>query len=699
MAAAAGAAATAAAAAAAAPRSPGAPTAAARARRLPPLLVLLAAAAAGPGAGGAARLYRAGEDAVWVLDSGSVRGATANSSAAWLVQFYSSWCGHCIGYAPTWRALARDVRDWAAAIRVAALDCAEEENHEVCRAYDIHFYPSFRYFKAFTKDFTTGENFKGPDRELQTVRRTMIDFLQNHTDTDRPPACPPLGPIPPSDVLSLLDNRDGRYVAILFENNSSYVGREVILDLLPYENIVVKRVLDADEAFLEKLGVSSLPSCYLIYPNGTRGLMNIGKPLRSFFSSYLKSLPDVRKKLISLPEKPNKEENPEVVIWREFDRSKLYTADLESGLHYLLRVELATHRSLAGAELQTLKDFVTVLAKLFPGRTPVRKLLETLQEWLANLPLDRIPYNAILDLVNNKMRISGIFLINRIKWVGCQGSRPEFRGYTCSLWKLFHTLTVQAGTHPEALDGTGFEDDPQAVLQTIRRYIHTFFGCKECSEHFEEMAKESMDSVKTSDQAILWLWKKHNLVNNRLAGHLSEDPKFPKVPWPSPDLCPACHEEIKGLHSWNEGQVLLFLKQHYGSDNLVDTYAADQEDAHEGGAPPEGGEQEQGLVSPEKPQGEQRAKSLRPPSVLPPRPDLSQGLQLGLDGGHQSVSRAEGHREVEVAVPFLGMGFSSLDMSLCVVLYVASSLFLMLMYFFFRVRSKRWKVRYHRLSV
>lgn len=34
----------------------------------------------------------------------------------------------------------------------------------------------------------------GPDRELQTVRRTMIDFLQNHTDGDRPPACPPLDP-------------------------------------------------------------------------------------------------------------------------------------------------------------------------------------------------------------------------------------------------------------------------------------------------------------------------------------------------------------------------------------------------------------------------------------------------------------------------------------------------------------------------
>lgn len=44
-------------------------------------------------------------------------------------------------------------------------------------------------------------------------------------------------------------------------------------------------------------------------------------------------------------------------------------------------------------------------AQLFPGRPPVRKLLETLQEWLASLPLDRIPYDAVLDLVNNKMRV------------------------------------------------------------------------------------------------------------------------------------------------------------------------------------------------------------------------------------------------------------------------------------------------------
>lgn len=32
----------------------------------------------------------------------------------------------------------------------------------------------------------------------------------------------------PSDILSLIDDRDGRYVAVLFESNGSYVGREVL---------------------------------------------------------------------------------------------------------------------------------------------------------------------------------------------------------------------------------------------------------------------------------------------------------------------------------------------------------------------------------------------------------------------------------------------------------------------------------------
>ena len=70
-------------------------------------------------------------------------------------------------------------------------------------------------------------------------------------------------------------------------------------------------------------------------------------------------------------------------------------------------------------------------------------------------------------------QISGIFLTKKVQWVGCQGSRPELRGYTCSLWKLFHTLTVQAALRPKALINAG----KQQLCETLEggdKYVQQF---------------------------------------------------------------------------------------------------------------------------------------------------------------------------------------------------------------------------------
>ncbi|XP_034969066.2 sulfhydryl oxidase 2 isoform X1 [Zootoca vivipara] len=622
-----------------------------------------------------ARLYQAGADPVWVLEAATIRKVLRGSPSAWLVQFYSSACGHCVAFAPTWKALAGDVREWEPAIRIGVLDCGDEVNYETCKDYGVQYYPTFRYFRAFAKDFTTGENYHaGSDRELQTVRQTMIDFLQNHSRETKPPACPPLEPIMPEEMLSLLNKGFQHFTAVIFESADSYVGREVILDLSQYENIVVKRVLDSNTAFLKKLSITSVPSSYLIYPNGSHGLINILKPLRSFFSSYLKSLPGIGRKPPPTAIRQNQEENQDIKEWKDFDKSKLYMADLESGLHYLLRIELATHKTLEGDKLNTFKDVVLLFAKLFPGQQPVMKLLETLKVWLHSLPLDRIPYDAILDLLNNKMRISGLFLPSRIQWVGCQGSRAELRGYPCSFWKLFHVLTVQAAVQPQVLFNTDFEYNPQVVLQVLRKYLRDFFGCQACSQHFEKMAEESLKDVNTLDEAVLWLWEKHNVVNARLAGGSNEDPKFPKLQWPTPDICPLCHEKRNGLHAWNEAQVLQFLKHHYSSGNILYTYTE------------EGSKEEADKNSHKK-------HTRRNEEWIPDREQQLDPKSHVLDillAKDQNKPLAK--EEMKSAVYFLGIGFSNIDMSLCIVLYVASSFFLMIMYFFFRMRSKRRKL-------
>lgn len=59
------------------------------------------------------------------------------------------------------------------------------------------------------------------------------------------------------------------------------------------------------------------------------------------------------------------------------------------------------------------------------------------------------------DSLPDHLQISGMFLSDQLQWVGCQGSRVGLRGYPCSLWTLFHVLTVQAASRPDALANTG----------------------------------------------------------------------------------------------------------------------------------------------------------------------------------------------------------------------------------------------------
>lgn len=658
----------------------------------------------------AARLYTE-DDPLEILTSSSLKPAVTNSSSAWLVQFYSSWCGHCIQYSSTWRALAQDVKDWHQAVSVGVLDCAQEENFDVCKDYSIKFYPTFKYFRAHSSESDRGTTYRGADREIQSVRQLMVNILQNHTKLDWPDHCPPLDPYSSVQLLPLLGQRSDHYTAIIVEEPDSYVGREVILDLLQYSGVQVRRAVSSDLPLLDALKITTFPSIYLLHPNGTHTHLHVQKRLRFFFSSLLRTLPGVQRRLksssssssdgqtVALPDKHSTEP------WRDFDRSKVYSADLESALHYLLRVELATHNTLEGEELKIFKDFVTLVAKLYPGGGSVVKLMETLSDWLLSLPLQRIPYQAVLDLVDNKMRISGVFLGAELRWVGCQGSRAGLRGYPCSLWTLFHVLTVQHDAMPTALDNTALEGEAAAVLQVMRRYIRTFFGCEQCGRHFEQAAAASLETVQSREQQILWLWNQHNMVNYRLAGSFSDDPLFPKAPWPSPSLCSSCHEEKNGIHVWNHDNVLLFLRQHYGASNLSPKYSltpprlpappADPEPAQTS-RPQE--EEKQGGEGGGGGGGERKEPERRAEEQPEPRPG-HQALreeELGLRGAGGGATGGAG---AGGGVWILGLGFNSVDMSLCVVLYVCSCLFLMLLFFFFKVRSRRWKLRHSRLYV
>ncbi|XP_030429767.1 sulfhydryl oxidase 1 [Gopherus evgoodei] len=746
------------------------------------LLLLLAAALAGAPPGG---LYSPGDPLV-LLQVDTLESSVLNSSSAWLVEFYASWCGHCVHFAPTWRALAADIQEWSPAVNLGVLDCADIANQKMCGKFGITGFPTLKFFKAFSKNPEDGMKIFHPGDSIEKLRQSIITNLEMHKET-WPPACPPLEPASVEEIREFFQTNNVTYLALIFETNDSFLGREVTLDMLQYENIAVRRVLSSEEELVKKYGVTAFPSSFLLIKNGTFSRIPVQMEARSFYTHFLRRLPGVTRGPYAPIRAPDMRIKTTPTPRRPADRSKVYMADLESALHYALRVEVARFSVLTGERVRALKDFVAVLAKYFPGRPFVRNFLRSVDRGLRNMRESWIPYSALeLVLTNRKEGQAPAVLSNSVTWVGCQGSEPHFRGYPCSLWTLFHLLTVQATRHRRL--GTG----PLEVLGAMRGYVQSFFGCRECAQHFEGMAAESMDKVRSVDEAALWLWSRHNRVNARLAGTETEDPQFPKLQWPPPELCPPCHSVVNRRHVWDKAAVLRFLKAHFSPANIFLDYTEPERalvvrrsweakegagewamgDGKERGEEDDDEEEERGENGigeegekrrPGKPEGAGMGMEVgglerrgflgpRKPSIVRMNPKMqkleedivdldsfselhykskalkaavaNKGRRLSkrdtipmllLDGSHEAFDyaaawerlrqRGLGSKQLIGALEedkgdalrrnhwfrMLGVGFSRLDVSLCIILYFLSSMCLLGMYTFFRMRTRHRK--------
>ncbi|KAM9111048.1 LOW QUALITY PROTEIN: sulfhydryl oxidase 1 [Megaptera novaeangliae] len=528
------------------------------------LLLLLSLVLVLPGAGAAPRstLYSP-SDPLTLLQAGTLRGAVLDSRSAWAVEFFASWCGHCIAFAPTWKALAKDVKDWRPALNLAALDCAQETNTAVCRDFNITGFPTVRFFKAYSKT-GSGATLSVAGADVQALRKMLIDALESHSDT-WPSACPPLKPARLEEITGFFARNDEEYLALIFEREGSYLGREVTLDMSQRRGIVVRRVLNTDHDVVNEFGVTDFPSCYLLFRNGSFFRVPMLMESRFFYTKYLRRFSrDTSEAVLTTPAR-NTSSTIAPTMWKFADPSKIYTADLESALHYILRVEVAKFSVLEGQRLVALKKFTSVLAQHFPGQPSVQNFLHSMNDWLKKQQRKKIPYGFFKAALDS--RKEGAVIADKVNWVGCQGSQPHFRGFPCSLWVLFHFLTVEASQqHVEHSRETA---KAQEVLQAIRGYVRFFFGCRDCAGHFEQMATASMHRVESLNSAVVWFWSSHNKVNARLAGAPSEDPQFPKVQWPPRELCSACHRELQGAPVWDLDNILNFLKTHFSPSNIV----------------------------------------------------------------------------------------------------------------------------------
>uniref|UniRef100_U5EST8 Sulfhydryl oxidase n=1 Tax=Corethrella appendiculata TaxID=1370023 RepID=U5EST8_9DIPT len=532
------------------------------------------------------------KDKVISLTAKTLKSTVFNQPYGSLVEFYNSFCGFCRRFAPIYKKIAEDLNGWKRILIVTAIDCAKDENNAICREFEVMAYPTIRYFSPHYLDGQQkiGKQYRGHSEDelmyqllgdIQTSKSTTKFWpnLNLFNDTDKRKIF-----IDDSDDSSI-DNEHIKFAFLINENETdSLIGRQVILDLFGYKGFIVRRRKDFDEG-----------NNVLVIERSTGEFEDLGvgyferneivKTIKEYLKEKSINLEQiVTEKSVQLSQKQSTTQTydgiddklDEVILNNvKSMKGKIFQSDLEQAVRFTLFHEVAQFAKIDGRRLTALQQFIAVLVRYFPFGSDGKKFLNDVQDFVMNAG-EEIDGHKFLEKLQEFKANRKVFSSNR--WVGCASNKPGLRRFPCSLWTLFHFLTVQAAEKE-------ISNDPLEILQAMHGYVRHFFGCTDCSQHFQQMAvKNRIWNVTSKDDAVLWLWSSHNEVNKRLSKDATEDPDFPKIQFPSREMCPACRRKILTNHhnhhqypiedensgnvEWNLVEILSYLKSMYAATNV-----------------------------------------------------------------------------------------------------------------------------------
>ncbi|GMT02928.1 hypothetical protein PENTCL1PPCAC_25102, partial [Pristionchus entomophagus] len=534
-------------------------------------------------------------DPILELDNDNFNASVYGQKRAFFIEFYSSWCGACIGYAPTFKKFARQLESWSPIVQVTVVNCADDKNQPLCREHQIAAFPTLKYIKYNSHSAAEAITFTGDKHDLVGLPLQVAQMVHDNWETERPPEWPSFEPIAPSTtVKEIWSAAEGaNLVAVVAQEEPALLAWALTINYAGDRRVRTALASPNHVQMVQEMG-SAMDGKVLVYDKSSQRPVFISPEKPSFVDAQEKIAEFLQQALGSSldvagaaaaaagaapgsdvqaprpPGPPGSDGTARVVtsgggkkqydpaVWADLSQYQMQLVDLESAIAYMLTREIPRRAKIEGEDLTALKNWMAVLAKYAPGRTPTRRLLYRLSEWIqtrhAVTADDWVAQVASLQIE------LGNPLPSEISWLACRGSKPNLRGYTCGLWTLAHAITVEA--HKQEKNNASFSA-VSSVLSPFRHFIVRFLSCGECAANFaKEAEKHNLEAVGKSDDMVLWLWNTHNSVNTRLAGAPAEDPAHPKRTFPPREICRQCW---KSDGSYDQDATLQFLVNYYGN--------------------------------------------------------------------------------------------------------------------------------------
>lgn len=579
-----------------------------------------------------------------------------NNSVAYMVEFYNTYCGHCQAFAPVYKQLATRVKNWTIVARVAGVDCAQDINVNLCTDNNILGYPTILFFpprahKDNPADKPIDYRSLQYDWTIDGLKESIIDNLYNLTQSHRPhhQALRALHHIDEANLNEvkqifqdseshdhIINEPQKRDFMIVIEKENSYLGRELILDyirisdrlelrrmilnntnllkqILPKEDyhnldeiqpilIRIEGKLSDKESKIQVLVRGEWKSTLPTSENFERldAIYNRFKLfLEQYYSVELRHLQAVIGSDGSILRKPaigadtndigKLSKASSVLHLIEsglIDKKKIFATDLLKSIIYIMTHEIPIKGDLKPFEFNIVRSLLTILKKYLPldkwdGEVhlfivDLRTRLDDKRDIYEKQNVKKQEFRDMIKLAGgDQLRLK----YAKIDWISCAESDKNDKGYTCSLWLLFHTLTV--GEFHKASPARVV---PNLVLTTMRDYIINFFGCSVCSTNFKKETANLDSSLTSRNSSILWLWHTHNLVNWRLERERGSTRNILQVTFPNQINCPECYvmklrdeQATDGLRiTWSHSQVLEFFNEIYKSSKIISTSDIDK---------------------------------------------------------------------------------------------------------------------------